>query len=148
MSGSASGDWLLARHGEGTNRNKLNDELGWETHAHRRWARRRFHLFKVISTKSPADLYEIAPSRRIPIYGSGMAQTFHEMRCNKNKYRDSFFPNSIKAWNNLTDDFRAYTSISIFKNMITSSLIRPPKKSTFDIHDPLVSKRYFNSDCD
>ena len=70
---------------QGTNRNKLYDELGWETLAHRQWARRLFHLFKGISTKSSA-------SRRIRIYGSGSAQTFHEIRCNKNKYRDSFSP--------------------------------------------------------
>ena len=62
---AATGCW------QGTNRNKLYDELGWESLAHRRWARRLFHYFKVISTKSPAYLYEIVPSRRIPIYGSG-----------------------------------------------------------------------------
>ena len=44
---------------QGTNRNKLDDELGWESLAHRRWTRRIIHLFKIIQTKSPAYWYEL-----------------------------------------------------------------------------------------
>ena len=103
-----------------TNRNKFYDELGWETLAYRWWARRLFHIFKVFSTKYPVYLYELVPSRRISIYGPGRTHTFHEIRCNKNKYRDSYFTNSVKARNNLTDDFGTCTFKSIFKNLITS----------------------------
>ena len=112
---------------QGTNRNKLYDELGWETLAHRGWARRLIYLFKIIHSKSPAYLYELIPHRRIPVYG---------------KYRNSFFPDSIKAWNNLTEDLRTCKSISMFKKKITS-LIKPPTKSIFEIYDPLGIKNIF-----
>ena len=37
---------------KGTNRGELDEELGWESLAHRRWARRITHFFKIIHTKS------------------------------------------------------------------------------------------------
>ena len=125
-----------------TNRNKLYDELGWESLAYRRWARKLVLFFKVLFTKSPTYLYELVPPRRIPIYGSNSPHIFHDIRFNKNKYRDSFFPHTTKAWNNLSDEFYNCTSISNFKHMITS-LIRPPKKSIFGIHDPKGIKFIF-----
>ena len=89
----------------------------------------------MIQTKSPAYLHELLPPRRIPICGSASAHLFHEIQFNKNKYRNIFFPNSIKVWNNLTEDFRTCASISIFKNIMIS-LIRPTKKSIFGILEP------------
>ena len=71
---------------KGTSRNKLYEELGWESLAHRRWARRLIHFFKVVSTRSPDYLYQSVPPTRMPIYGTGSNYIFHEIRFNKNKY--------------------------------------------------------------
>ena len=48
----------------------------------------------------------------------------------------SFFPNCVKFWNNLSDELRNCDSISKFKRSIFS-ILRPPKKNIFDIHDPI-----------
>ena len=65
---------------QGTNRNKLYDEIGWESLAHRRWARRIMHLFKIIQTKSSTYLNELLPPRRIPQASDPL---YHEIRFNK-----------------------------------------------------------------
>ena len=82
--------------GQGTSRNKLYYELGRESLAPRRWARRLIQLFKVISTKSPAYLYQLLAELRIPTHGIDSVITFREIRFNNNKCRDSFFPESTK----------------------------------------------------
>ena len=48
---------------------------------------------------------------------------------------NSFFPDGIKAWNNVIAHFSNIPSINILKSHILS-LIRPKKKSIFNIHDP------------
>ena len=53
---------------------------------------------------------------------------------------NSFFPDGIKAWNNVIVHFPSIPSINILKSHILS-LIRPVKKSIFNIHDP-VGLRY------
>ena len=48
---------------------------------------------------------------------------------------NSFFPERIKAWNNVIAHFSNIPSINIHKSHILS-LTRPKKKSIFNIHDP------------
>ena len=55
---------------------------------------------------------------------------------------NSFFPDAIKAWNNAIVLFPNIPSIKILKSRILS-LIRPEKKSTFNIHDPLGLRYLF-----
>ena len=55
---------------------------------------------------------------------------------------NSFFPDGIKAWNNVIVQFPHIPSINILKNHILS-LICPEKKSIFNIHDPLGLRYLF-----
>ena len=55
---------------------------------------------------------------------------------------NNFFPNAVKLWNNIGDDFHSCNSIEIFKKNITN-LIRPPSKSIYSIHDPKGLKCVF-----
>ena len=56
---------------------------------------------------------------------------------------NSFFPDGIKAWNKVIVHFPNMPSINILKSHILS-LIRPEKKSIFNIHDPLGLRYLFN----
>ena len=55
---------------------------------------------------------------------------------------NSFFPDGIKAWNNVIEHFPNIPSINILKGHILS-LIRPVKRSTFNIHDPIGLRYLF-----
>ena len=52
------------------------------------------------------------------------------------KYQSSFHPNCISEWNKLDPEIRNVPSIAMFKTRLLS-IIRPPAKSIFGIHDPI-----------
>ena len=45
----------------GTSKEKLYQELGFESLKDRRWLRRLFYLYKIVNTKQPAYLYDLIP---------------------------------------------------------------------------------------
>ena len=47
----------------------------------------------------------------------------------------SFYPNCLSEWNKLEPELRLAPSIAVFKKKILS-IIRPPAKSVYGIHDP------------
>ena len=47
----------------------------------------------------------------------------------------SFYPNCLSEWNKLEPELRLAPSIAVFKKKIMS-IIRPPAKSVYGIHDP------------
>ena len=127
---------------QGSNRNKLYEELGWESLSDRRWFRRLVYFYKIFCNNSPPYLYEHIPQIRIPIYGQRRPKILHEIKCRTAKYMNSFFPNCVKSWNNMSDEIRYSDSLMIFKTKLIS-LIRPPKKSIYDIHKPSDIKNIF-----
>ena len=57
-------------------------------------------------------------------------------------YMNSFFPKNKKFWNDIDDVLRNSTSISKFKSDLFS-LLPPPMKSIYGIHDPNGIKHIF-----
>ena len=86
---------------KGSNRNKLYEELGWESLSNRRWSRRLFQMFKIYNGLTPNYLTENLPSKRRLLYGNINPNIYQQISCNTARYKNSFFPDSIKAWNNL-----------------------------------------------
>ena len=127
---------------QGTNRNKLYDELGWEILSDRRWCRRLIQLYKIRNNLTPQYLRDNLPIQRIPRYRNNINHCYHEIFCMKSRYKNSFFPNVTKSWNDIGPEFQSCASLEIFKRSILN-LIRPIKKSTYEIHDPLSLKRIF-----
>ena len=52
------------------------------------------------------------------------------------KFNSSFYPNCILERSTLDPEIRLAPSVAVFKNKLLS-IIRPPAKSFFGIHDPL-----------
>ena len=52
----------------GTSRQRLYEELGWESLYHRRWFRRLSHFYNLKKTQSPAYLFDEIPSERQLVY--------------------------------------------------------------------------------
>ena len=123
---------------QGTSRNKLYDELGWESLSDRRWSRRLILLFKIRNNLTPLYLKNNLPRERIPLY-SNRSASYHEFMCNTTKHMNSFFPDVIKSWNNLSSEFHNSLSLNYFKNKVIN-LIRPNNKPIFKLHDTLGIK--------
>ena len=58
------------------------------------------------------------------------------IRARTEKFQSSFYPNCISEWNKLDPEIRTTPSIAAFKSKLLS-IIRPPAKPVFGIHDPL-----------
>ena len=121
---------------KGSSRSKLYEELGWESLSDRRWCRRILQIHKILNNKTPSYLQTKLPPRRRPLYRLNIADNFHEVRRRSSRYMNTFFPDGIKAWNNVLGHFPNIPSINILKGHILS-LIRPVKRSIFNIHDPI-----------
>ena len=89
---------------KGTNRDKLHDELGWESLSDRRFSNRIMLLHKILDNRTPYFLNEKLPPKRRPF----LFQIFREIRCRTNKYKDSFFPSTTSSWNDIISHFRSF----------------------------------------
>ena len=127
---------------KGTNTDKLYEELGLESLSDRRWGRRLTQLYKMHNSLTPPYLTDILPPKRRLLYGKTNPNIYESIRCMSTRYKSSFLPDSVNAWNNLGFDFQNSKSLDIFKHKI-NSFIRPIPKSIFGIHNPKGLKCLF-----
>ena len=125
---AVSGAW------KGTSREKIYDELGWESLDQRRMFRRLVQFYKIINDKTPDYLKKPTLSLHRHLYGYRANNILKDIACKTDRYRNSFFPDSVSLWNDLGPELRSAESISVFKRKLLK-LYRPEKKSLYNIHD-------------
>ena len=82
---------------------------------------------------NPSYLKESIPQPRMFLYGQRRENVLHEIPCRTSRFLNSFYPDTIRSWNNIGYEFRNCSSLSEFKskllNLIPPSLPPPQKKS-------------------
>ena len=78
----------------GTWKEKLYQELGFESLKDRRWLRRLCYLYKIVSTKQPAYLYDLIPPFQRSSRNKGC---IYEPFCRNVSFKNSFLPYAIKS---------------------------------------------------
>ena len=119
----------------GTSREKLYTELGLESLSSQRWSRRLTLLYKIISSLSPMYTKDPIPPLHQSQYSLRGQDVIGRLRARTEKYKSSFYPNCLSEWNKPEPELRLAHSVAIFKKKFLS-IIRPPAKSVFGIHDP------------
>ena len=84
----------------GSSREKLYQELGFETLQQRHWYRKLFSFYKVFKNESPRYLFNIIPISN-PAYSTRNNVNIPLFKNNHNFFKNSFFPSTITKWNNL-----------------------------------------------
>ena len=118
---------------QGTNRTKLYDELGWESLADRRWARRLTTFYKIKTGIAPAYLSDHLPAENsvdISLRDRKPRVPFSRTE----RYENSFFPYCINQWNLLDNSIKSLPSLVSFKSHL-NNFIRPKGNPTFGIRD-------------
>ena len=127
---------------KGTSLNRIYEELGWESLSSRRWFRRLTQFYKIQNNLTPEYLRTPIPPSRSHLFGLRSSNDIPSVNCNRQIFSNSFYPHAVKIWNEIGPDLRQAVSLSSFKMRILK-IIRPPKRSIFNIHDPIAMKRLF-----
>ena len=96
----------------GTSKEKLYKELGFESLKDRRWLRWLCYLYKIVSTKQPAYLYDLIPPFQRSSSNKGC---IYEPFCRTVFFKNSFLPYAIKEWNKLDSEIRNAKHMLPFK---------------------------------
>ena len=123
----------------GSNQNSIYEELGLESLSDRRWSRRLIQLCKIRNHMTPVYLENRLPLFRGRSLRSDNDTKLQEILCTTSKFKNSFFPDAIKSWNNIGPDLCSSGSLSLFKKNIFN-LVRPQARSIYGIHDPVGVK--------
>ena len=134
---AVSGAW------KGTNKDKIYEELGWETLDQRRFFRRLTQFYKIMNNLTPDYLKTPIPPVQEHLFGHRVSNVIRPIFCRTERYQNSFFPDSIVSWNGIGPELRGAQTLPIFKNNILK-IIRPTKKSIFGIHNPPGIKWFSN----
>ena len=132
-----SGAW------RGSSRSKLYEELGWEALSDRRMSRRILQIHKICSNKTPLYLNDKLPPNCRALFDGNARNTFREIICKSNRYKNSFFPDAIASWNIFIKHFDDVPSFDIFKKHINSFFVL--RREVFSVYTILwVSNISFN----
>ncbi|MCG8113232.1 MAG: reverse transcriptase domain-containing protein, partial [Candidatus Thiodiazotropha taylori] len=107
---------------------KLLTDLGWETLQNRRNKHKLVILFKILNGLTPSYLHDLLPPlvRDTTTYNLRNSNHFQNFRSHTNLFLNSFFPATIRAWNDLPDEVREVTSVAAFKSRLNRDLNKPP----------------------
>ena len=119
-----------------TSKEKLYKELGFEFLKKKRWLRRLCYLYKIVSTKQPAYLYDlVSPFQK----SSRNKDCIYEPFCRTMSFKNSFEPYAIKKWNKLNPEIRNAETYASFRKMLLN-FMRPTGNSAYKIYDLLGIK--------
>ena len=126
-----SNQFIRTRHCavRGSSREKLYQELGFESIQQRSWYRKLCCLFKIIKNQSLSYLFQLVPSPNIR-YISSNSENISQLRTKHGFFKNSFSPSTIKEWNKKDPHIKKSKSISILK------FIRPKPYNVYYCHNP------------
>ena len=130
---AVTGAWM------GTSRQKLLEELGWETLYNRRWCRRLCHFFSITTSKSPDYLFNEIPEHRSVDSNLRNPRCYEQNVGRTMRFSSSYFHNTICEWNLLEKSVQDSPSLAVFKSKLLR-IIRPEKNPVYNIYDILGIK--------
>ena len=95
-----------------------------------------------MSGLTPEYLRTPIPSLHGHLFGYRFTNVLENIKYRTDRYKNSFFPDSVSLWNELGPDFRGIESISVFKKRLLK-IFRPEAKTIYDIHDSIGIKWIF-----
>ena len=108
---------------------KLLTDLGWNSLQERRNKHKLTIFYKIINGLTPRYLSEVLPPlvQENNPYNLRNANALHPMHANTNLFFNSFFPSTIRAWNELSEEIKEANTVSAFKYRLNRNKLSPPK---------------------
>ena len=118
----------------GSSKEKIYQELGFESLRVRRWYRKLCLFCKVLNNEHPEYLSNLIPVRPA-LYPTRNALNIFHLNTNHNFFKNSFFLSTINEWGNLDPGRRKAESLSLFKTNILK-FMQPFPNSVYNCHNP------------
>ena len=118
----------------GSSKEKICQELGFESLRVRRWYRKLCLFYKVLINEHPQYLLNLI-SVRPTLYPTRNALNIPLLNTNHNFFENSFFPSAIIEWNKWDPGLRKAESLSLFKKNILKFIL-PSPNSVYNCHNP------------
>lgn len=111
------------------NIDKLFTDLGWESLQERRNKHKLVIFYKILNGLTPDYLQNIVPPlvQESTHYNLRNSNNIRDIRANTNLFFNSFFPSTIRAWNDLSDSIKNAPSVASFKYRLNMNRRVPPK---------------------
>ena len=102
----------------GSSREKLYQELGFESLHDRRWCRKLCFYYKIQHNNCPLYLTELLPTIKTSCYSlrSNRPRMFSKVRTER--FKSTFFPSCFLNWNKLGLNIKNSSSLEIFKRAL------------------------------
>ena len=126
----------------GSSREKLCQELGFQSLQQQRWFRTICYFFKITKNQSPKYLFDKIPTTRTAYRTRKNFDNIPRFNNVKHTFfKNSYFPPTVIEWNNIDQSIRSINSArcALFKRRILQ-FIRPIPNKTFNSHKPIGIK--------
>ncbi len=112
-----------------TSHAKIYEECGWDTLKSRRESHKLALFHKIIFKDSPSYLYDHIPPTVESRAGRPLrnSSNISLIKTNKKYFDSSFFPETIRLWNNLDDKLKKVSSYETFTAQLNKPSIAIPK---------------------
>ena len=100
---------------KGTSRDKLYDELGWESLNLRRWSRRLILFYKIVNSLTSDYTRHPIPYLQETNYDLRRRATIGQICARTQGFKSSFYPNCLSEWEKLDPEIRLSSSVNVFK---------------------------------
>ena len=92
-------------------------------------------FYKFVNSLSPEYTVDPIPPLHQSQYCLRNQDVIGRLNARTEKFKSTFYPNCLSEWNKPEPELRLVPSIAVFKKKLLS-IIRPPAKSVYGIHDP------------
>ena len=108
--------------------NSLYFETGWEKLDERRKSKKLALMYKIVNNEAPSYLNDLLPNtvNAASNYNLRNRLNFEIPFVRLCSYENSFFPSTLKLWNELLLNIRNSSSVSQFKANVRSPHLKPP----------------------
>lgn len=108
---------------------KLFADLGWDTLQERRTKHKLVVFYKIINGLTPSYLSDLIPPlvQENSAYSLRNSNDIQLIRARTNVFFNSFFPSTIRAWNDLPEDVKSARTVSAFKYRLNRNRNVSPK---------------------
>ena len=119
----------------GSSRDKLYQELGFESLHDRRWFRKLCFYYKIRHNMCPLYLTDLLLIMKTSCYSLRLNRAPTVPNFRTERFKSTFFPSCSSNWNQLDPNIQNSSSIEIFKRALLS-FIRPKSANVYKIHHP------------